>query len=158
LEVAGLRPFPFSEGIAEVECCANLHRRTQGGEVCGMGTPVLHIVFRLLSCSERCVFQLRALLLRADVDWGGIRGVRFGGRECGLGRVISLSLGCTIALRLSHVLCWCVMISRRSVLYSFWCSVVGTLSQSCVSEVSTRPWRRNRLMWLDGGASMAVVS
>jgi hypothetical protein len=59
---------------ADVECCDNLHRRTHGGVVCGMGTPVLHIVFRL-SCSELCVFQLRALRLRADVDWGGAFGL-----------------------------------------------------------------------------------
>jgi hypothetical protein len=90
--------------IADVECCANLHTRTQGGKVCGMGTPVLHIVFRLI-CSERCVFQLRVLCLRADVDWGGARGVCSRGREYGLGRVVRSSLGCTIALRLSHVLC-----------------------------------------------------
>ena len=67
--------------IAEVECCANLHRRTQGGDVYEMGTPVLHIVFRL-SWLERCVVQLRVLRLRADVYWGGARGVCFRGRCC----------------------------------------------------------------------------
>ena len=67
-----------------------------------MGTPVLHIVFRL-SCSERCVFQLRALRLRAGVDWGGALGVCLRGRECGLGRVGCSSVGWTVALRLSHV-------------------------------------------------------
>ena len=61
--------------IAEVECCANLHRRTHG--VCGMGTTVRHIVFRL-SWLERCVVQLRVLCLRAGVDWGGARGVLSG--------------------------------------------------------------------------------
>ena len=84
-------------------------------------------------------FQLRALRLRADVDWGGARGVCFRGRECGLARVGSSSLGCTMALRLSHVRWWCVMISMSSFLYSFWRSIAGTSSQSCVSEMSISP-------------------
>ena len=47
--------------------------------MCGMGTPVLHIVCRL-SWLERCVVQLRVLRLRAGVDWGGEReGCAFGG-------------------------------------------------------------------------------
>ena len=62
--------------IAEVECCASLHRRTQGGEVCGMGIPVHHMVFRLC-CLECCMFQQRALRFEADVDWGSARGVCF---------------------------------------------------------------------------------
>lgn len=41
---------------ADVCCCASLHRRTQGGEVWGMGTPVLHIVF-CFSCVDRWVFR-----------------------------------------------------------------------------------------------------
>ena len=84
--------------MADVECCASLYSRTHGGVVCGVGTPVLHIVFRL-SCSERCVFQLRALRLRADVDWGGALEVCFRGCECGLGRVGSSSVGWAITLR-----------------------------------------------------------
>ena len=78
--------------MADVECCANLHSRTHGKVECGVGTPVLHIVFRL-SCSERCVFQLRALRLTADEDWGGALGVCLRGREGGLGRVGCASMG-----------------------------------------------------------------
>ena len=141
--------------MVELECCANLHRRTQGGDVCGMGSPVRHIVFRL-SWFERCVAQLRALRLRAGVDCGGARGVCFRGRCC-LVRVGSSSLGCAMALRLIHVRWWCVMMSMSSFLYSFCLSLTGTLSQSCVSETSISPWIRERLMGLDGGASKAVV-
>ena len=117
--------------IAEVECCANLHRRTQGGDVCGMGTPVRHVVFRL-SWLERRAVQLRALRLRAGEDCGGARGVCFRGRCC-LARVGNLSVGCTMALRLSHVRWWCVMMSMSRFLYSFWRSLAGTSPQSCVS-------------------------
>ena len=123
--------------IVELECCANLHRRTQGGDVCGMGSPVRHIVFRLIWL-ERCVAQLRALRLRAGVDCGGARGVCFRGRCC-LARVGSSSLGCAMALRLIHVRWWCVMMSMSSFLYSFCLSLTGTLSQSCVSDTSISP-------------------
>ena len=84
--------------------CQSAKADPQGSEVCGMGTPVLHIVFRL-SCSERCVFQLRALRLRADEDWGGALVVCLRGREDGLGRVGCTSMGWAVVLRLSHVLC-----------------------------------------------------
>ena len=78
--------------IVELECCANLHRRTQGGDVCGMGTPVRHIVFRLIWL-VRCLFQLRALRLRAGEDWGGALGVCLRGRDGGWGRLGCASMG-----------------------------------------------------------------
>ena len=62
-----------------------------------------------------------------------------------------------MAFRLSHVLCWCVMMAMSSDRYNFWCRVMGTLSQSCVSDTSIRPWRSDRLAGLDGGASRVVI-
>ena len=34
---------------------------------------------------------------------------------------------------------------------------MGTLFQSCVSDTSIKPWRSDRLVGLDGGASRTVM-
>ena len=78
VECHGLAHVSVSLRIVEVECCANLHRRTHGGDVSGMGTPVRHIVCRL-SWLERCVVQLRVVAFEGGCElWGCAWGVLSG--------------------------------------------------------------------------------